>query len=148
MPAFKAYFQEYKKRKIVSLIFVVVSRLVKDQKSCLAYAYEPDTDKMYKFWVSKKDQPLGSRCRVYSRKQDMYPTISRNKSGFEVKEGTVVLLERPNGGSAAFPVISWEEYQQAKDKMGTEFLEPTDVTKGAHRWVEAPPFHPQQKRPL
>jgi hypothetical protein len=141
---YQAYFKEYKKQKMVSLEFWIVDSLEKKDRGILAQASNPEGTHRTKFWVAKKDQPLGSRCRVYAKRGDSIPTISRDKTGFEVREGTIVLYSRPHAGSAAFPVISWDDYQNALKKL--EQMPESDTTEATadrhgHRWVPAPPYH-------
>jgi len=139
MDTYKAYFQEYRKIKVMNLIFGVVGRVVERDGGLVAYVTDTDANE-YKFWLAKKEQPLGARCQVFLREGDPYPTISRQKSDFSVKTGTVVLLARPHKGSSAFPVISWDQYQEVTGKSKPITTEPPVAKKGDHRWVEAPPL--------
>lgn len=140
MDKYRAYFREYRALKTINLILVVVGRVAVRNGGLVAYAKDLEGIHEYKFWLSKKDQPLGARCQVFLRGGDPYPTISRGKSDFSVKTGTVVLLARPHKGSSAFPVVSWDQYQEAMGKSGPMATDPAVAKKGDHRWVEAPPL--------
>jgi hypothetical protein len=145
--SYQAFFQEHKKLRTVPLLFGVVTQLQKRSEGLSAIMLDPDTNQEYRFWVSKKKNPLGSRCQVYLRKGDSLPTISRNKADFEVKESTVVLFVRPRNRASAFPVVSWEEYQAALPKVPTKAITEPVGHKRDHRWVDPPPLHGSNNAP-
>lgn len=143
---FEANFREHKQMKVVSLCRGVVKRIAENQRGTLAYVVEQDTGLEYKFWIRKDDHPLGSRCRVYAQTGD-HPTISREKSDFEVRIETVVLFVKPKKKSAAFPVISWDEYQNALREIQPQTPKtesPHRLRKGEHRWVDEN-FYPRTR---
>lgn len=144
---YEANFREHKKMRIVRLCRGVVRRIAENHRGTLAYIVDQDTGLGYKFWVRKDDQPLGSRCKVQAQTGEHLPTISREKSDFEVRIDTIVLFAKPKKNSAAFPVISWDEYQNALRKIRSRLSEGEAcrrLRRGEHRWVDGP-FHPRTK---
>ena len=141
MDTYPAYINDRGQKITVKLVFVIVYRLVERDGGLVAHAASPDGTESYKFWVSKPSQALGSRCKVFARKSDTHPTISREKADFEVVVDTIVLLVRPHQGHSAFPVISWDDYQKSLRAAGAILAsgEQPVTKKGDHRWVEAPP---------
>lgn len=116
MQEYLALFRENKKVKTVQLVYGTVVKLVVHSEGLSAITSDR-TGEECKFWVSKKDQPLGARCQVFKRDTDAIPTISRQKADFPVRVGTVVLFVRPREkGPSAYPVLSWDDYQRAASK--------------------------------
>jgi len=149
MPVYEAFWRKYKHDVVVKLHFGIVSRITTHQGIVTAYMYDPsDPDgRLFKFRVSKPDNPCGSRHNVRALNRRMIPTIGRDKADFEVHDGsngacgTTVLFIKPHRGSAAFPVVSWDDYQEALRELNrtTPAIEVVPAHKHDHRWVDPPP---------